>query len=443
VLTDFGIAQITDGEHLTATGAAMGTFVFMAPEQRSDAKSVDHRADVYGLGATIFTLLTLRTSAELFFAEARDELLEGIPDPLQPVILCACRYEREQRYPTMKAMRDALSLRLAQLPPDPDKTPLLTEKVMPLPEQVPTVVAPNAGLDDLISILSSGPGEAPALDPFSTHHTGPARSESRTDSSEARMRTGGFQLGGPSAIEDAPTVMPYRMPDRSQMLKQQPRGPSANSEVNAVPDYIDTASLPPSRPASVAPPDESPGGRGQAEAQLATGSAYVSGVQSLPPTQLAPPAPAEEDPVVSNASRVLIAVAVIVLMLSFGTVGSGIASKWMASSARQAAGEALVAQIDLAPTLPDELARAGADGDRLRKLFFGYQDAKGAGRLTAAAAYAEAVVAEAKRIDAQGIAGTNARQLDASLQDFQASDERWRAAKATRIARLTGDVGSW
>ena len=56
-LTDFGVALQT-GHDLTREGVALGTRGYMAPEQYGDAASVDVRADVYSLGATLWTLLT-------------------------------------------------------------------------------------------------------------------------------------------------------------------------------------------------------------------------------------------------------------------------------------------------------------------------------------------------------------------------------------------------
>ncbi len=54
---DFGLAStLRADERLTAAGAIMGTPAYMAPEQVKDAR-VDHRADIYGLGATTFHML--------------------------------------------------------------------------------------------------------------------------------------------------------------------------------------------------------------------------------------------------------------------------------------------------------------------------------------------------------------------------------------------------
>jgi serine/threonine protein kinase len=64
-ILDMGLAQLKamnadSGIELTQMGQAMGTIDYMAPEQAVDARSVDHRADIYSLGCTLFYLLTGR-----------------------------------------------------------------------------------------------------------------------------------------------------------------------------------------------------------------------------------------------------------------------------------------------------------------------------------------------------------------------------------------------
>lgn len=65
-LLDLGLARFLSDEqatdNLTATedltgGGMLGTIDFMAPEQTRDSRSVDHRADIYGLGCTLYYLL--------------------------------------------------------------------------------------------------------------------------------------------------------------------------------------------------------------------------------------------------------------------------------------------------------------------------------------------------------------------------------------------------
>lgn len=123
-ITDFGIAQFDDdAASLTQTGSVMGTLGYIAPEQRANAKDVDERTDVYSIGATLYTLLTARTTMDLFFADQEPEMLAGIAEPLVPVVLKATRYRREERYATVRAMAKALYHAKAALPEDPPDTP--------------------------------------------------------------------------------------------------------------------------------------------------------------------------------------------------------------------------------------------------------------------------------------------------------------------------------
>ncbi len=56
-LLDFGLSRQID-TRLTQPGTFLGTVDFMAPEQASDASAVDIRADIYGLGGTLYWCLT-------------------------------------------------------------------------------------------------------------------------------------------------------------------------------------------------------------------------------------------------------------------------------------------------------------------------------------------------------------------------------------------------
>ena len=60
-VTDFGLAQIRSGGDLTQTGDLVGTLRYMSPEQANgDRQLLDHRTDIYSLGATLYELATLR-----------------------------------------------------------------------------------------------------------------------------------------------------------------------------------------------------------------------------------------------------------------------------------------------------------------------------------------------------------------------------------------------
>src|SRR5262249_8455464 len=75
-VTDFGLAQVSADVSLTRTGDMVGTLRYMSPEQAGGQRVlVDHRTDVYSLGATLYELLTLHP---IFSGQDRRKLLRQI-----------------------------------------------------------------------------------------------------------------------------------------------------------------------------------------------------------------------------------------------------------------------------------------------------------------------------------------------------------------------------
>lgn len=70
-LTDFGIAKVFAGQHLTSTGGIVGTAEFLSPEQAA-GKPATKRSDLYSLGVVLYTLLTGRPP---FLGESPVDLL--------------------------------------------------------------------------------------------------------------------------------------------------------------------------------------------------------------------------------------------------------------------------------------------------------------------------------------------------------------------------------
>ncbi|MEX2154605.1 MAG: protein kinase [Gemmatimonadaceae bacterium] len=87
VVTDFGVSKAlsnsTGSSTLTSMGVALGTPAYMSPEQAAADPSVDHRADIYAVGALAYELLTGR---QVFVAPTPQQVLSAHiqlePDPL-------------------------------------------------------------------------------------------------------------------------------------------------------------------------------------------------------------------------------------------------------------------------------------------------------------------------------------------------------------------------
>ena len=107
VLGDFGIARDPD-DRRTRVGMMMGTPAFCAPEQLEDPAGADPRSDVYGLGTTLYAILTRQSPAPLMFAHRRDDALAELPASVAPVVRRATMPEVDDRY--QSAIQLALAL---------------------------------------------------------------------------------------------------------------------------------------------------------------------------------------------------------------------------------------------------------------------------------------------------------------------------------------------
>jgi|GEM_PF-2801785 len=116
VVMDFGIAKLLLGERFTQTDMVVGTPHYFAPEQGTP-QQVDHRADIYALGAVLFQLLTGKPpfqgdSAVQIIAQhlnAQVPIIEHVPASVQTVIKTAMAKDPANRYSDMQAMITALA----------------------------------------------------------------------------------------------------------------------------------------------------------------------------------------------------------------------------------------------------------------------------------------------------------------------------------------------
>lgn len=116
-MTDFGLARAMHfSQKLTIPGAVMGTWAYMAPEQRYDSGNVDIRTDIYASGATLYAILTGREPHELLKPPPGKDLFAAIEPSLAEVIKKATRFKPEERYQSADEMARDLERVHAGLP---------------------------------------------------------------------------------------------------------------------------------------------------------------------------------------------------------------------------------------------------------------------------------------------------------------------------------------
>jgi len=118
---DFGLARAAADDGQTLSGAVLGTPRYMSPEQaRGHVGTLDRRADIYSLGATLYHLLTGRpptpgaTVMEVLHNLSTSEprppraLDPDIPVDLEAIVLKCLEKDRSARYDSARALADDL-----------------------------------------------------------------------------------------------------------------------------------------------------------------------------------------------------------------------------------------------------------------------------------------------------------------------------------------------
>jgi serine/threonine-protein kinase len=116
---DFGVSKLPDSS-VTKSAVAMGSPLYMAPEQMSSSRDVDARADVWSLGATLYELLSGRPPFDApnvlaLAAMVREseivplgEVRPDLPEDLARIVMRCLSKDRELRYRDGAELGEAL-----------------------------------------------------------------------------------------------------------------------------------------------------------------------------------------------------------------------------------------------------------------------------------------------------------------------------------------------
>ena len=223
-ITDFGLAHFHDAPGLTHTGDVLGTIRYMSPEQASGQRVVlDHRTDIYSLGATFYELLTLHP---VFAGRTRHTLLSDvleprptaaalldnrIPEELQVIVLKALSKNPADRYASAQELAEDLR-RYLRDEPIRAKRPSLVEHVRKWSRRHPSLIA--AGILVLMVTLA-GSLIANWLVSAANERTKAALAEARLRAEEAEKRFLQARQAADLLVEVSEKELPDNPPARS------------------------------------------------------------------------------------------------------------------------------------------------------------------------------------------------------------------------------------
>jgi serine/threonine protein kinase len=131
-IADFGLAKLLGAAQdtaLTMSQAAMGTLNYMAPEQRQNAQSVDHRADIYSLGVVFYEMLTGEVPMGRFEPPSKRVQVDV---RLDEVVLKALEREPARRYQQASEVKSGVETITSTTPLQPN-APRTPEPLKPQP----------------------------------------------------------------------------------------------------------------------------------------------------------------------------------------------------------------------------------------------------------------------------------------------------------------------
>ncbi len=275
-VTDFGLVKMilgeTDGMSRTRSGVAMGTPSYMAPEQISDAKKVDARADLFSVGAILYELVSNVRAFDgddmfkIFSSIVGgrfvpvDERVPGLPQRMVDAIHGALDPDLDKRIPDVQRLLDVwqgandvdgAGTSSSRGPWDAD---LLAE--------VSTMGAGGESTEEALRRSFKGsmplPSQSQQAEPFDPSKTGqtfaPHELDAREEDEEDADTVPGASSQTQSTMAPIPGMFDEPMPASAQRAPGAPRSPEGVPPTAPIPAPVPDDAREPARP----PPSQRP-----------------------------------------------------------------------------------------------------------------------------------------------------------------------------------------
>ncbi len=137
-ILDFGIAKAIDAPVSRGGGGAIGTPIYMAPEQMTSADAVGPQADIYSLTVMLYELLMDAPPQARW--EPVSKSRPGVPKALDDLIEKGLSARPRSRFATAAEYEAALDAATSHIRPEPPPRP--EPAPVPMPEPVPVPPSP-------------------------------------------------------------------------------------------------------------------------------------------------------------------------------------------------------------------------------------------------------------------------------------------------------------
>jgi serine/threonine-protein kinase len=160
MVTDFGIAKVSDKQGLTMTGATVGTPSYMSPEQCAATKELTQASDQYSLGIVAYEMLagrlpfTADTVMAIMYAHFNEppppiqSIRADCPPEIATAVMRMLEKDPDKRWPSAEAAVAAFG-QVTLAPDDPVRTQMVT-------------LATKGGTSQLVAKFSTPPSPTPA-----------------------------------------------------------------------------------------------------------------------------------------------------------------------------------------------------------------------------------------------------------------------------------------